>query len=124
MKRKKVSNRFAVTLNNLLRRNVASFKKEALSDNNIELIKSETIGEVIEKLIILNIRIWILEDLAAEAKQKNNISKYVDLKKKLDICFKIKRPMLVTALNKMFESIAKGDLDVCKDGNIKLYNNE
>ena len=69
MKRKKVSNRFAVTLNNLLRRNVASFKKEALSDNNIELIKSETIGEVIEKLIILNIRIWILEDLAAEAKQ-------------------------------------------------------
>jgi hypothetical protein len=71
------------------------------SDKNIELIETDNIGEVIEKLSILHCRMWYLEDSIAEAKSNDEVS---ELKRKIDICFKVKRPKLVQALNYMIDN--------------------
>jgi len=117
---------FSEKLDELVKENINTYKKKALSDQDFlyTYVGTETIGEVIEKLLILNIRVWILEDLAAEAKLGNNDFSYTELKKKLDVCFKIKRPKLVTVLNQMFKMLQEGNEGVCEDGNIKLYKHE
>jgi hypothetical protein len=68
-----------------------------------ELIETDNIGEVIEKLIILHIRNWMLEDEIGKL-DKNNVPQYAELKRKTDICNKIKRPKLVEAINKLIEN--------------------
>lgn len=65
-----------------------------------EYIATDTIGEVLEKLIILHIRTWMLEDAIQAAKTDTEVA---DLKRKIDICFKVKRPKLVEAINRMME---------------------
>ena len=72
--------------------------KELLDQNkNVELpddiIETDNLGEVIEKLSILHCRMWYLEDAISEAKSDEEIA---ELKRKIDICFKIKRPKYVT----------------------------
>ena len=80
--------------------------KEILNDTkNVELpddiIETDNISEVIEKLAILHCRMWHLEDLVAEAKTNEEIGL---LKRKIDICFKQKRPKYVEALNRMIDA--------------------
>jgi hypothetical protein len=41
-------------------------------------------GEIIEKLIILHIRIWMLEDKSSEVKNDTDLA---DIKRKIDTCF-------------------------------------
>jgi hypothetical protein len=77
-----------------------------LNENkNVELpndiIETDNIGEVIEKLSILHCRMWYLEDAISETK---NDSEIAELKRKIDICFKVKRPKYVQAINKMIEN--------------------
>lgn len=78
---------------------------------------SDNFGEVLEKLAILHIRTWHLEDAMQAAKSDEELA---DLKRKVDICFKVKRPKLVAALNAMIDdSILK-----CKslrEDSVKLY---
>jgi len=79
---------------------------DTLNKSNIielpnDIIETDNIGEVIEKLSILHCRMWHLEDLVAEAKTDEEIGK---LKRKIDICFKQKRPKYVEALNKMIDN--------------------
>ena len=92
-------------------------------ESSIDYIGSETVGEIIEKLLILNIRIWILEDTAAAYKKEEQTELYALTKAKLDICFKVKRPQLVSALNKVFEIISPNNSFTSSD-NIKHYKNE
>lgn len=85
--------------------------REILNENkNVDLpddiIETDNIGEVIEKLSILHCRMWYLEDAISEAKNDTEIA---ELKRKIDICFKSKRPKYVQAINKMIEnSIVSG----------------
>jgi hypothetical protein len=66
-----------------------------------DIIETDSIGEVIEKLSILHCRMWYLEDAICDAKSDTEIA---DLKRKIDICFKSKRPKYVQAINKMIEN--------------------
>lgn len=70
---------------------------------NIEtdIIETDNIGEVIEKLAILHCRMWYLEDSISAS---NNDTEIADLKRKIDICFKIKRPKYVQAINRMIDN--------------------
>jgi hypothetical protein len=121
------NNTFAEKFDSLLRTCIGDYysriKQHPFSDD--KMVFSETLGEVIEKLIILNIRIWVLEDIAALEKERRNLEKYAEIKKKLDSCFKIKRPMLVNALNSMLKDllINKNFVSV-EDDNVKVYQNE
>ena len=80
-------------------------------------IETDTLSEVIEKLIILHIRMWMLED-AVQA--SNDDIEILNLEKKIDICFKIKRPKFVEAINLMFDNAIIKDKSLREDS-VKLY---
>jgi hypothetical protein len=65
-----------------------------------EVVSTDTIAEVIEKLCILHVRNWMLEDLVPKA---TNNEEYANLKRKCDHCNKIVRPRLLTALGIMLD---------------------
>lgn len=72
---------------------------KVLSENKVpevEDIATDNLGEIVEKLSILHIRTWMLEDAIQEAETDEEIA---NLKRKIDICFKSKRPKLVQAIN-------------------------
>lgn len=82
-----------------------------------DIIETDNIGEVIEKLAILHCRMWYLEDTIGNAKTDEEIA---DLKRKIDICFKIKRPKYVEAINRMIDkSIIDGKS--LQEDSVKLY---
>ncbi len=84
---------------------------------DVEYIETDNLGEVIEKLSILHTRMWMLEDAIQEAKTDSEIA---ELKRKIDICFKVKRPRLVQALNLMVDNaIATGR--TLREDSVKLY---
>ena len=78
---------------------------------------SDSFGEVLEKLAILHIRTWHLEDAMQAAKTDSELA---DLKRKVDICFKIKRPKLVAALNAMIDDAIIKEKSLREDS-VKLY---
>ena len=81
------------------------------------IIVTDSIGEVIEKMVILHIRTWMLEDAIAEAETDKEIA---DLKRKIDICFKQKRPKYIEAINAMIDNaIIHGR--TLKEDSVKLY---
>jgi len=84
---------------------------------DVEYIETDNLGEVIEKLAILHIRTWMLEDAIQEAKTDTEIA---DLKKKIDICFKVKRPKYVQAINAMVEKAIVTNKSLVEDS-VKLY---
>lgn len=86
----------------------------------IELTYTDNLGEVIEKLIIIHIRMWMLEDQLGLAKTDAEIAA---LKKKTDICFKQKRPRLVEAINKIIEDAIINGKTIREDS-VKLYEGE
>lgn len=53
-----------------------------------DLIQTDNIGEVIEKLSILHCRMWYLEDAISQSTSDSEIA---ELKRKIDICFKQKK---------------------------------
>lgn len=89
--------------------------KEA--DKNVDLIQTDNIGEVIEKLSILHCRMWYLEDAIADAKNDGEVA---GLKRKIDICFKDKRPRLVEALNVMMNDAIVNNKSLVEDS-VKHY---
>lgn len=82
-----------------------------------DIIETDSIGEVIEKLAILHCRMWYLEDAISEAKNDTEIA---DLKRKIDICFKIKRPKYVQAINKMIDNSIVNGKSLVEDS-VKKY---
>lgn len=82
-----------------------------------DIIETDSIGEVIEKLAILHCRMWYLEDAAGVAKDDQELA---DIKRKVDICFKQKRPKYVEAINRMIEkSIIEGKSLI--EDSVKIY---
>jgi len=95
---------------------------EILNKNkNIELpddlIETDNLGEVIEKLSILHCRMWYLEDAMADAKTDSELA---DLKRKVDICFKQKRPKYVQAINRMVDNAIINEKSLIEDS-VKKY---
>lgn len=95
---------------------------EVLNNNkNVELpddlIETDNIGEVIEKLSILHCRMWYLEDTISTSNDNNEIA---ELKRKIDICFKVKRPKYVQAINRMMETSIITGKSLIEDS-VKLY---
>ena len=92
------------------------------SNNNVDLpndiIETDNIGEVIEKLAILHCRMWYLEDAISNTQSDSEIA---DLKRKIDICFKQKRPKYVEAVNRMIENSIKTGKTLIEDS-VKFYN--
>jgi hypothetical protein len=82
-----------------------------------DIIETDNIGEVIEKLSILHCRMWYLEDAIGAS---NSDTEIADLKRKIDICFKDKRPRYVEAINKMIDKAIKTDKSLIEDS-VKLY---
>jgi hypothetical protein len=91
------------------------------NSKNVELpkdiIETDNLGEVIEKLSILHCRMWYLEDAISEAKTDSEIA---ELKKKIDICFKSKRPKYVEAINRMVNNSIQTSKSLIEDS-VKLY---
>jgi hypothetical protein len=82
-----------------------------------DIIETDNIGEVIEKLAILHCRMWYLEDAIGVAKTDAEIA---DLKRKIDICFKVKRPKYVEAINRMIDKSIMSGKSLQEDS-VKLY---
>jgi hypothetical protein len=91
--------------------------QSGVPDIPCDVIKTDNIGEVIEKLCILHIRMWFLEDMVGVAKTDEEIS---SLKKKIDICFKQKRPQYVQAINRMIEDSVINSRSLVEDS-VKIY---
>jgi hypothetical protein len=91
-----------------------------LSDRDVpdtEYIETDNFGEILEKLIIIHIRMWMLEDAIQEATTDAEIA---DLKRKIDICFKQKRPRLVQAINLTVDNALRNNKSLIEDS-VKLY---
>ncbi|NDB28515.1 hypothetical protein EB151_03070 [archaeon] len=84
---------------------------------DVEYIATDNLGEVVEKLSILHIRTWMLEDAIQEASTDSEIA---ELKRKIDICFKSKRPKLVQAINALVEDAIVNNKSLREDS-VKLY---
>lgn len=82
-----------------------------------EYIATDNLGEIIEKLAIIHIRMWMLEDAFQSAKSDEEIA---DLKRKVDICFKVKRPKYVQAINLLVDDAIRNEKSIREDS-VKLY---
>jgi hypothetical protein len=75
------------------------------------------LGEVIEKLCILHIRTWFLEDMAGVAKTDEELA---NIKRKIDICFKQKRPTYIQAINTMIDQCILNEKSLLENS-VKIY---
>ena len=78
---------------------------------------AETLGSLVDKLSIKNLRIWHLD----EALEQKNTSDYAELKAKRDLADK-QRQNLVNEINDFLVSALKGEVCI-RDEKIKLYAN-
>ena len=106
------------TISDLLLEEIESrFNKEPLNVEGLEF--SESFAEILDRFIILHIRIWKLEDTIGIATDNNEIA---ELKKKLDYCFKNRRPKIIAAINSFLDVyIDKEKTKSFSEENIKLY---
>jgi hypothetical protein len=82
-----------------------------------EYIATDNLGEIIEKLAIIHIRCWMLEDAFQVAKSDEEMA---DLKRKVDVCFKVKRPKYVEAINLLVDEAIRNEKSVREDS-VKFY---
>jgi hypothetical protein len=68
--------------------------------NEPAYVATDSLAEVVEKLIILHIRSWMLEDSVPNLKSDEELGK---LKRKIDTIFKVKRPSYIEAINRMLQ---------------------
>lgn len=85
--------------------------------DDVYYVYTDSLGEIVEKLAILHIRTWMLEDAIQAAQTPEEIA---SLKKKIDICFKIKRPALVQALNTLVDDAIRNGKPLMEDS-VKHY---
>ena len=78
---------------------------------------AETLGSLVDKLSIKNLRIWHLD----EALEQKNASNYAELKARRDLADK-QRQSLVSEINEFLVSAFKGEVCI-RDEKIKLYTN-
>lgn len=79
----------------------------------------DSFAELLDKFIVLHIRCWKLEDYIAEAQTDRRIA---DAKRKLDYCFKDRRPKLTKAINSFLDVyISKNHARIFSVENTKVY---
>lgn len=105
-------------ISNLLLEEISTrFNQEPLDASDVEW--SDNFAEMLEKYLILHIRMWKIEDACAES---NDSQEVYDLKRKLDFCFKDRRPKLTKAINSYLDAyISKNGARTFDDGNVKQY---
>jgi hypothetical protein len=111
-----MEHRFGEVIENCIKETV----NEVLSRRevpDIEYVETDNLGEVVEKLAILHIRMWMLEDLINASTTDEELA---DLKRKIDICFKIKRPRLVQAINLLVDNSITKNKSLREDS-VKVY---
>jgi hypothetical protein len=109
-------NNFGELLENCLKETVDSvLSKREVPD--IEYVETDNLGEVVEKLAILHVRMWMLEDLINASTTDEELA---DLKRKIDICFKQKRPKLVQAINLLVDNAITKNKSLREDS-VKIY---
>lgn len=111
--------KFGTVINEIIRETVDEVLSQQKMPEEIVYIQTDNLGEVIEKLVILHIRTWMLEDAMQEAKTDTELA---DLKRKVDICFKVKRPNLVQAINQLVDNAIAHNKSLREDS-VKLYKN-
>ena len=82
-----------------------------------EYVATDNLGEIVEKLAIIHIRMWMLEDAIQAATSDAEIA---ELKRKCDICFKVKRPKYVQAINALVDDAIVNEKSLREDS-VKLY---
>lgn len=94
------------------------FDKEPIDIEGLEF--SENFAEMLDRFVVLHIRMWKLEDAIANAKNDTEVA---ELKKKIDFCFKDKRPKLTKAMNFFLDSYVDKNHPTKKfsEENIKMY---
>ena len=109
---------FANNLDEVIKQHVERvLSQREMPDVPVDLIQTDSLGEVVEKLVILHIRMWMLEDAVAVAKTDSELA---DLKRKVDTCFKKKRPMFVEAVNRLIDLAITEDKSLVEDS-VKIY---
>jgi hypothetical protein len=93
------------------------FDKEPI--HNVDIEFSESFAEIMDRFIVLHIRMWKLEDAIADAKTDTEVA---DLKRKVDYCFKDRRPKLTKAINSYLDVyVSKNNIRKFSEENVKLY---
>jgi hypothetical protein len=90
---------------------------DGIPDLPNDLVATDNLGEVIEKLCILHIRTWFLEDMIGVAKTDEEVA---SLKRKIDTCFKQKRPQYIQAINRMVDAAILNGRSLTEDS-VKIY---
>lgn len=112
-----MNSRFEIISQLLLEEINERFNKEPPSFSDIEW--SDNFAEMLEKYLILHIRMWKLEDSCALSQDPNEV---FEIKRKLDFCFKDRRPKLTKAINSYLDvHINQKYTKKFDDGNIKQY---
>ena len=101
----------------LLEEIAARFDNEPLDISDLEF--SESFAEILDRFIVLHIRMWKLEDAAGASKSDSELA---SLKRKIDYCFKDRRPKLIKAINSFLDIyINKRHIKRFSEENIKFY---
>lgn len=79
---------------------------------------TDNFGEMLDKLIVIHIRTWFLEDSMGQSYDDD--ARLADLKKKMDVLWKRKRPSLVAAINRMVDDALIHGRSLREDS-LKLY---
>ena len=90
---------------------------KALPDLPGDYIQTDSLGEVLEKLVIIHIRMWMLEDAASLSETDEELA---GIKRKIDTCFKVKRPMYVAAINRLIDGAITDGKSLVEES-VKLY---
>ena len=94
------------------------FNKEPLNIEGLEF--SENFAEMLDRFVVLHIRMWKLEDEVVQ--EYNGDTEIADLKRKIDYCFKDRRPRLIAAINSYLDVyIDKNHHREFSEPNVKMY---
>lgn len=93
------------------------FDKEPLDIDGLEF--GESFAEMLDRFLIMHIRMWKIEDGLADAKTDTEVATLV---RKTEYLFKDRRPKLIAAINS-FLDVYVGDNGnrVFSEENVKLY---
>ena len=93
------------------------FNQEPLDIKDLEF--GETFAEILDRFIVLHIRMWKLEDAAGQTQKDSELA---DIKRKVDYCFKDRRPKLIKAINSFLDVyISKNHTKKFSEENVKMY---
>lgn len=81
---------------------------------------TDNFGEVVEKLMVLHVRVWFCENDMGEAHICGDDAKIAEIKKKMDVLWKRKRPALVACLNRMVDDAIVHGKSV-REESLKIY---